>query len=163
MPQLSQLSEVFLSQMLWLGIALAFIFFVIGRGMVPKIQATVDAREAKIQSDLEAAQKAREDADAREQAWREKMDAARAEAHKVTQEAKQASARDTEANVKKSADKLAKKAQAAEVRIRASLASARAEIEQVAADAARDMVARLTGIKVDGTHAKAAVRAELNV
>ncbi|HLO20398.1 MAG TPA: ATPase, partial [Sphingomicrobium sp.] len=41
MPQLSQLSEVYLSQLLWLAIALAFIFFVIARGMVPKIQATV--------------------------------------------------------------------------------------------------------------------------
>lgn len=162
MPQLSQLSEVFLSQMLWLGIALGFIFFVIGRGMVPKIQATVEAREAKIQGDLEAAQKAREDAEAREAAWREKMDAARSEALKVTHEAKQASARDTEDKVKKSAATLAAKAEAAEGRIRASLASARAEIEQVAAEAARDMVARLTGISVDAKDAKAAVKAELN-
>ena len=42
MPQLSQLGEVLLSQLFWLAIALGFIFFVIGRGMVPKIQATVD-------------------------------------------------------------------------------------------------------------------------
>ena len=39
MPQLSQLSEVYLSQFLWLAIALASIFFVVARGMVPKIQA----------------------------------------------------------------------------------------------------------------------------
>jgi len=44
MPQLSQLSEVFLSQLFWLTIALGFIFFVIARGMVPKSQATVDQR-----------------------------------------------------------------------------------------------------------------------
>jgi F-type H+-transporting ATPase subunit b len=162
MPQLAQLSEVFLSQMLWLGIALGFIFFVIGRGMVPKIQATVDAREAKIQGDLEAAQKAREDAEAREAAWREKMDAARSEALKLTQEAKQASARDTEDKVKASAAKLAKSSDAAEARIRDSLASARAEIEQVAAEATRDMVARLTGISVDGKDAQAAVKAQLH-
>ena len=47
MPQLSQLSEVYLSQFLWLAIALGFIFFVIARGMVPKIQATVDQRNSK--------------------------------------------------------------------------------------------------------------------
>ena len=57
MPQLSQLSEVYLSQFLWLAIALGFIFFVIARGMVPKIQATVDAREQRIAGDLEAAQR----------------------------------------------------------------------------------------------------------
>ena len=59
MPQLSQLSEVYLSQFLWLAIALGFIFFVIARGMLPKIQATVDAREKRIAGDLEAAQQAR--------------------------------------------------------------------------------------------------------
>ena len=66
MPQLSQLSEVYLSQLLWLAIALGFIFFVIARGMVPKIQATVDAREQRIAGDLEAAQKARAAADSQQ-------------------------------------------------------------------------------------------------
>ena len=93
MPQLSQLSEVYLSQFLWLAIALGFIFFVIARGMVPKIQATVDAREQRIASDLEAAQKARVAADETEVAWRERMDAARAEAARVSQEAKAESSR----------------------------------------------------------------------
>ena len=90
MPQLSQLSEVYLSQFLWLAIALGFIFFVIARGMVPKIQATVEAREQQIAGDLEAAQKARAAADETEAAWRARMDAARAEAARIAQEAKQA-------------------------------------------------------------------------
>ena len=97
MPQISQLSEVGLSQLFWLAIGLGFIFFVIARGMVPKIQATVDAREAQIASDLAAADQARKDAEAKEQAWRDKMDSARADAFKVTQEAKELSARETEA------------------------------------------------------------------
>src|ERR1044071_1099144 len=109
MPQLSQLSQVYLSQFLWLAVALAFIFFVIARGMVPKIQATVDAREKRIADDLEAAQAARAKADETEADWRARMDAARAEAARIAQEAKQASARDTEAKVKAAADKLGAK------------------------------------------------------
>src|SRR5919206_3258864 len=100
MPQLSQLSEVLPSQLLWLAIGLGFIFFVIARGMVPKIQATVDAREKKIAGDLEAAQAARVAADETEAEWRQRMDAARAEAARIAQEAKQASSKDTEAKVK---------------------------------------------------------------
>ena len=95
MPQLSQLSEVYLSQFFWLAIALGFIFFVIGRGMLPKIQATVESRERKIADDLEAAQAARAAADETEAKWRERMDAARAEAARIASGAKQASARDT--------------------------------------------------------------------
>ena len=163
MPQLSQLSEVYLSQFLWLAVALGFIFFVIARGMVPKIQATVDAREQRIAGDLEAAQKARAAADETEAAWRARMDSARADAAQVAQEAKAESARDTEARVKAAADKINLKVEAAQGRIRDALESARTEIESVAAEATQQMVQRLTGIAVDEKDAAAAVKAELHV
>ena len=162
MPQLSQLSEVFLSQLFWLAIALGFIFFVIARGMVPKIQATVDAREKKIADDLETAQAARSAADETEAAWRERMDAARAEAARIAADAKQASSRDTEAKVKKAADKINLKVESAQAKIRDAVSSARAEIESVAADATREMVQRLAGIAIDKNEAAAAVKAEFN-
>ena len=163
MPQLSQLSQVYLSQFLWLAIALAFIFFVIARGMVPKIQATVDAREQRIAGDLEAAQKARAAADETEADWRARMDAARAEAARIAQEAKQASALDNEAQVKAAADKLNAKLEKAEARIRDAREAARSEIEAVASEAAREMVSRLTGKTVDAKQAAEAVRGELHV
>ena len=163
MPQLSQLSQVYLSQFLWLAIALGFIFFVIARGMVPKIQATVDSREQRIAGDLEAAQKARAAADETEGKWRSNMDAARIEAARIGQEAKQASARDTEAKVKAAAEKINLRVLTAQGQIRNAVDSARAEIEAVAADLTREMVARLTGISVDPKEAAAAVKADLNV
>jgi F-type H+-transporting ATPase subunit b len=163
MPQLSQLSEVYLSQFLWLAVALGFIFFVIARGMVPRIQATVDAREQRIAGDLEAAQKARAAADETEAAWRARMDSARADAAQVAQEAKAESARDTEARVKAAADKINLKVEAAQGRIRDALESARTDIESVAAEATQQMVQRLTGIAVDKKDAAAAVKAELHV
>ena len=163
MPQLSQLSEVYLSQFLWLAIALGFIFFVIARGMVPKIQATVDAREQRIAGDLEAAQKARAAADDTEAAWRERIDAARADAARIAQEAKAESGRDTEAKVKAAADKINLKIDSAQGQIREALAAARTEIESVAAEATQEMVRRLAGISVDKKEAAAAVKAELDV
>jgi F-type H+-transporting ATPase subunit b len=163
MPQLSQLSEVLLSQLLWLAIGLGFIFFVIARGMVPKIQATVEAREQRIANDLAAAQAARAAAEETEAAWRERMDAARAEAARLANDAKQDSARETEAKVKAAADKLNRKVETAEGKIRDALAAARGEIEAVAAEATQEMVARLTGITVDKKQAAEAVRAEMHV
>ncbi len=163
MPQLSQLPDVLLSQLLWLAIGLGFIFFVIARGMVPKIQATVDAREQRIAGDLEAAQAARAAADQTEAQWRERMDAARADAARIAQDAKQASAGDTEAKVKAAADKVSRKAEASQAKIREAVLAARAEIEAVAAQATREMVERLTGIEVDSKEAAAAVKAQLHV
>ena len=82
--------------------------------MVPKIQATVDQREQKIAGDLEAAQAARTAADETEAAWRSRMDAARADAARLAQEAKAESARQTEAQVKAAGDKINLKVETAE-------------------------------------------------
>ena len=163
MPQLTQLPDIFWSQLFWLMVVFGITFFVIGRGMVPKIQSTVDARETQIADDLAKAQAARAAADETEAAWRERMDTARAEAARVANEAKQASARDTEAKVKKAADKLNLKVEASQKKIGEAVASARAEIEAVAAELTQDLVSRLTGIQVDKKDAAAAVKAELNV
>lgn len=163
MPQITQLSYVFASQLFWLAVVFGIIFFVIGRGMLPKIQSTIEAREDKIAGDLAEAQAARTAAEETEAAWRERMDAARSEAAKIAQEAKQESAKATEAKVQKAADKIAAKVEAAEGKIRDAVAAARAEIEAVASDATQELVGRLAGIKVDKKDAADAVKAELHV
>lgn len=162
MPQLNQLPEIFWSQLFWLVVVFGIIFFFIGRGMVPKIQSTVDAREKQIADDLERAQAARVAADETEAAWRERMDAARSEAARIAGEAKQASARDTEAKVKKAADKLNLKVEASEKKLKDALQSAKAEIDSVTAELTQDLVTRLTGIKVDKKDAADAVKAEIH-
>ena len=48
MPQITQLPLIFFSQLFWLLVVFAIIFFGIGRGMLPKIQGTVESREKKI-------------------------------------------------------------------------------------------------------------------
>ena len=163
MPQLTQLPEIWWSQLFWLAVVFGLIFFVIGRGMLPKIQSTVDAREKKVTDDLERAQAARQAADATEAAWRERMDAARAEAAKVSNEAKQSSAKDTEAKVRKAAEKIHAKTEAAQIKLRTAFEGARAEIETVAAEAAAEMVSRLTGNMIAPQDAAQAVKAEMNV
>src|SRR5215212_9510967 len=93
MPQLTQLSDVILSQLFWLAVTLGFIYFVIGRGMVPRILSTVDKRDQQIAEDLAAAERAKVEADKTEEAYRERIDASRAEAMKLTGAAKSESAK----------------------------------------------------------------------
>ena len=163
MPQIEQLPAIFFSQLFWLAVVFGIIFFVIGRGMLPKVQSTIEAREKRIAEDLERAQAARAAAEETEEAWRERMDAARAEAAKLAQDAREESARQTEAKVNKAAERINFKVEAAQGKIRDALESARAEIESVAAEATQELVARLTGMKVDKKDAADAVKAELNV
>jgi F-type H+-transporting ATPase subunit b len=163
MPQIEQLPAIFFSQLFWLAVVFGIIFFVIGRGMLPKVQSTVEAREKRIAEDLERAQAARAAAEETEEAWRERMDAARAEAAKLAQDAREESARQTEAKVNKAAARINLKVEAAEGKIRDAVEAARAEIESVAAEATQELVVRLTGLKVDKKDAADAVKAELNV
>jgi F-type H+-transporting ATPase subunit b len=163
MPQIEQLPAIFFSQLFWLAVVFGIIFFVIGRGMLPKVQSTVEAREKRIAEDLERAQAARAAAEETEEAWLERMDAARAEAAKLAQDAREESARQTEAKVNKAADRINLKVEAAEAKIRDAVEAARAEIESVAAEATQELVVRLTGLKVDKKDAAEAVKAELNV
>jgi len=86
MPQINQLPFIFWSQLFWLAVVFGLIFFVIGRGMLPKIQGTVELRDAKIAEDLERAQAARSEAEATEAEWRARMDTARAEAARLAQQ-----------------------------------------------------------------------------
>ncbi len=149
MPQIAQIASTYASQLFWLIIVFGLIYFVIGRGMLPKIEATVDARDAKIAEDLAEAERARARAD-------------EIEALKVTQAAKDAAARDREARVKASDAETGVRVAAAETRIRAAADAAMAEIETVAAEAAQDIVQRLSGAGVSREEAQNAVRAVLS-
>jgi F-type H+-transporting ATPase subunit b len=162
MPQITQLPFIFSSQLFWLAVVFGILFFGIGRGMVPKIQATVEKREKIIAEDLAKAQQARADAEQTEAAYRERMDASRAEAAALTREARQASARETETKVHAAAEKIAGKVAKAEAEIRSARDAARSQVEAVAVEATQDMVARLTGTKVPRDQAAAAVKAEFH-
>ena len=162
MPQISQISEIYASQLFWLVIAFGLVYFVIGRGMLPKIEATVDARDRRISEDLASAEAARVAAEAIEEANRARAEANRAEALKVTQAAKEDAARANEAKVKAADAETRTRVEAAEARIRAAADSAMGEVEAVAAEAAQDIVSRLTGVSVAPDRAASAVKAVLS-
>ena len=159
MPQIAQIDATFASQLFWLVITFGIIFVVIGLGMVPKISGTVEARDKRISDDLEAAEHARLAADETEEAYRLQTDQNRAEALKVTQAAKAASALETERKVKAADAELNQRIGEAETRVRAATDAALADIDTVAAEAAQEMVAKLSGAQVSREQAVQAVKA----
>jgi F-type H+-transporting ATPase subunit b len=162
MPQIEQLSQIFYSQLFWLLLVFGIIYFWIGRGMVPKIQSVVEDRDRKIAGDLAAAQSAREQAEAAEEAYRERIDASRSEAMKVAQEAKTQAALDTEKRLKVIDEQIGTRVAEAETRIRAAAEAARRELEPVAAEAASELVTKLTGQNISAREAEPTVKAVLH-
>lgn len=161
MPQIAQIGEIYASQLFWLAIFFTLALVVVGYGMLPKIQSTIDARDGKIAADLKSAEAARQSADDLEENYRVAMEKARSEANRLAGEAKASAAKKTEAKMSRAEKSIATKLDQAAADIAAQRKAAMAELETVAAEAARDMVAKVSGLKVDAKAAKAAVAAEM--
>ena len=162
MPQIAQLSETYASQVFWLLIFFGLIFFVIGRGMVPKVMATVEARDGQIAADLAAAEGARRAADEAETSWNAQAARQRAEAQALIAAAKAEANHATEVRLAAAGKTIDARIAAADASIAAARAAALGEIEAVASEAAGDIVARVAGLTVDAGAARAAVKEVLH-
>jgi F-type H+-transporting ATPase subunit b len=161
MPQIAQLAATYSSQIFWMLVFFGLVFFVIGKGMVPKVLDTVAQRDSQIAADLAAAQAARDAANSEEESWRARENANRAEAQAVIAKAKAKAAADAEKKLGAAQAKIDELLGAAEQRIGAARDGAAAEIEKVAGEAAQQIVSRLAGIDIPANAARAAVKEAL--
>jgi F-type H+-transporting ATPase subunit b len=157
MPQIAQLAETYGSQIFWLLITFGLVYFIVGRLMAGRVVDTIDRRDRTVAGDLASAEAARTAADQAEEQWRARENAARDQAKRKLAEARAAGAKASEQRL--AAANAANDARVAEAegRIAAARASAMAEIEDVAAAAARDIVERVANTQVDEAEARRAV------
>lgn len=158
MPQISQLAATYQGQIFWLLLTFGFVFLVVGRGMVPRVQKTIDGRDGRISGDLAAAKAARDAADAAEDGWRQRDQAARERVQTVLADARLRGAKATEARLAEAGAEQQQRLSAREADIRSAAERASGEIEAVAAEAARDIAQRVAGLSVSDDDARAAVR-----
>ncbi len=157
MPQISQLAETYGSQIFWLLITFGLVYFVIGRMMATKVVANVEQRDKNVADDLAGAEAARAAADRAEEEWRAQENAAREQARARLAEARVSGAKASEARLAAANAALDAKGAEADARIATARDAAMSEIDSVAAEAARDIVARIAGADVDADEARKAV------
>ncbi|MGE0775571.1 MAG: ATPase [Sphingomonadaceae bacterium] len=161
MPQIAQIAETYASQIFWLAIVFGLIYFGIGKAMLPKVEAIVEARDRKIADDLAEAGRARASADEIEADYRARIDAAHAEAQQAALGAKTTATADAERRVKAADAELAQKIADAEAKIATVKAEALRGIEAVAAEAATEIVGKISGTPVSQEAALDAVKAAM--
>jgi F-type H+-transporting ATPase subunit b len=162
MPQISQLADTYASQIFWVLIFFGFVFFVIGKGMVPKVMETVAARDGQIAADLAFAEAARRAAEGAEASWQATAARQRNDAHALIAKAKHDAAHAAETRLAAAASVIDARVAQADARIAAAAKDAMAEIETVASEAAGDIASRLAGITVGADAARAAVKEVLH-
>jgi F-type H+-transporting ATPase subunit b len=157
MPQFD--FATFPSQIFWLLISFAALYFLLARTALPKIGAVLEARQRKMDDDLERATELELQAKEALIAYEAELDAAREQAQSAIRQATDEMAADAEQQHQKLAAKLTADVEAAEGRIAAACKDALAHILQVANEAARATTARLIGVEVDEGQAGEAVAA----
>lgn len=156
MPQLD--AETFPSQIFWLIVAFAGLYWLMRRKALPRVAEILEARQERITGDLDRAARLRAEAEAagrrQEQTVAEAQARGQAEL-KAVQERVQADVARRQAALE--AD-LGRKLAEAEARINAAREGALKEVQTVAAEVAQAAVERLAGLKVG----EAEVRETLN-
>lgn len=149
MPQLDFGNPLLLAQVVWLAIIFLVLYMLLSRWALPQVGAVLEHRAETIATDLDAARRAKEQADAAvaelTRATREAHAGAQAEIAAAVASAKtKADAQAADLNAKLDAQ-----IAAAEQRIAAAQASALGALEQVAIETAREVVGRLIGSSLD--------------
>lgn len=147
MPQLDV--HTFAPQLIWLAIAFLVLYFVMSRLAVPAIADTLARRQARIQGDLDAAEKANEDTRALVAAYEKRLADAREEARRLTRERSEADSAAAAAHFNELHDRLAKQIGEAEKRIAQQRDDVMAGLEHMASDIGRDVYAKLAGQPAD--------------
>ncbi|WP_293881829.1 ATPase [Sphingomonas sp.] len=148
----------FIPQLVWLAIFFAILYFGIVRLTLPKLGRTLEAREGRIAGDLSTAEQAKAEADAMSATYTAGIDHAHKSARAAVAEAKAKAALNVEQAVASANAVLAAQAAVADADLSGARMRALAEIEGVAADAAADIVERLTGRRPDAALVAGAAR-----
>lgn len=149
----------FSGELIWLAITFGVLYLLMSKVGLPRVGKILSDRKAKIEADLATAAKAQDDASAAAAAHEKTLGEAKAKAQGLGQAAHaEASAKADASRAALEADLNAKLA-AAEAQIAQTKASAMANVNSIASDAAHAIVQHITGAPADPAAVSAALAA----
>ena len=156
-PPFDQIATTGVSQIFWLVLTFAVLYFTVANIFLPKIRKAVEDRDGAIKRDVAEAAALSAKADESVKQFEAQIAAARANARDTASKAKaEADAKNAAATAAKEAE-LNSRLAAAEARISETRTKAMANVSAVAEDAAAAIAERLTGAKPSADTVKKAV------
>ena len=157
MPQLNPLDWA--PQLIWLVITFGILYLLMKWVALPKIGSVIEARQARIAGDLEAADKLRRQTEEAIAAYEQALAEAKARAHAIAQGARNKLKDEVAAERAALEHDLAAKSAEAEARIHQAKVSALKDVNAVASETAAEIVRRLIGVAPSQPESSAAVAA----
>lgn len=149
----------FASQLFWLAISFALLYFVLSRLILPRIGGAIEERKDKIADNLDAAADMKSQADETVEAYEKELAEARTRAQAVAAEAKAEVDKDIAEATRQADTELEAKLAESEKRIQAAREAALADVKTIASEAAAAAAEHLAGLDVSEADAAKAVDA----
>lgn len=149
----------FPSQLLWLAITFGLFYLFLKKVVLPRIGGILEVRQDRIAQDLGEAARMKEEADAAVAAYEQELADARARANAIGQEARDDAKARAEAERKKVEASLEGRLSEAEARIALIKDAAMRDVGKIAEDTAGAIVRQLVGSDADKAAVSAAVKA----
>ena len=138
-----------IDELIWGAVAFALVLFVLNRFAFPKLREAVEAREKQIQSDLEAAETAKTEAENEKRQYQKQIADARGEANRIVEEARQQAEqvrKDIIAKAEKEGEQITARAQES---IEAERSRTVQELQSTIADMSIQLAEKVVGRSID--------------
>ena len=155
MPQLN--TEFWISQIFWLTITFGVLYIVLSKLILPKISLNLELRKSQIQDNIEAAEKQRENSEAKLKEFDDIITKSKLRARNIYQEAREKALK--EINLKREAlDKqIDEEIKKVDQEIKLLKKSAPGKINKIAIESASELVKELIGAEVNSSSISAIV------
>ena len=155
MPQLNP--EFWVSQIFWLTITFGFLYIILSKIILPKISANLELRKSQIQENIEAAEKQREDSEAKIRNYNEIISKTKLEAKNIFKDARERTVK--EINLKKDSlnKQINEEIKKAENEINLLKKKAPEKINKIAIETSSELIKKLLGTEINNSSISAIV------
>jgi F-type H+-transporting ATPase subunit b len=143
LPQLNV--NDFAPQLIWLALTFMLLYLILSRVALPRIGEVIEERKDRIQRDLDAAERLKQETEKALKAYEQALADARGKAGVMARDNRAALVAETDKERAKVQAEMAAKLAEAETRIAATKAKALASVNEIAAGTASAVVGRLLG------------------
>ena len=155
MPQLDP--EFWISQIFWLTLTFGILYVVLSKLILPKISANLELRKSQIQENIEAAEKQREDSEAKLKEYDEVVLKSKLEAKNIFKDAREKVLKDINSKKEILDEQINEEIKKAEQEIEFLRKSAPEKINRIAIDTSSDLIKKLIGSEINSSSISAIV------
>ena len=142
-----------IDELIWGAVAFAIVLFVLNKFAFPKLREAVETREQQIQRDLEAADKAKQEAESERRQYQQQIADARGEANRIIEEARQSAEQVRKDLIAKAEAEAAQIVERAQEQLEGERTRTLSELQSTVGDLAIELAEKVVGRALDqGTH-----------